>query len=491
MSEMSKEMETKKEKKKGRIGPVKMFAWQSRAVSTAIQVVMIGSYLPIYCTNALGMNAALVGTLLMACKIFDGFTDLVAGYIVDNTNTRWGKGRPYEWCIIGLWLCTWLCFSVPEKFSLVGQCVWICVFYTLAMSIFYTFLGANGTVYMIRAFNDDEAYIKLSSIGGLIVTGCVIIYNMIWPALEAKVLTSPSGWSSLVFSFAWPLALIGILRFFLVKETENVDAVSGEKVTFNDVKTLLKTNKYVYIVAALLFVSNIIGNMSVAQYYFLYIVNNLEISGSMQLVAIAVMPIMLLFPVLLKKMSIVQLIQRSLLLYLVSATISWFAKDRLLLLGVAGLFAGAAALPMSYLSGLLLVDCANYNEWIGNPRMEGTLGCVTGFATKVGGAFGTFLLGILLTLAGFNGKAAVQTDSALLMIRFIYCILPAIFAVIMALILKLWKLDEIKPQMESEIAERRAAAMAAVSADNVQEAEADLVNAVVEEVREEGGKEHE
>ena len=92
----------------------KFLAWQSRGVSFGALMIVTG-YITIFCTDTLKMSPALVGTLLMASKIFDGVTDVVAGYVVDNTNSRWGKGRPYEWCIVGSWLCTLLLFYTPVE----------------------------------------------------------------------------------------------------------------------------------------------------------------------------------------------------------------------------------------------------------------------------------------------------------------------------------------------------------------------------------------
>ncbi|MDR2786145.1 MAG: MFS transporter, partial [Treponema sp.] len=81
----------------------KFFAWKTRDVASAGVIVVMG-FLTMFCTDYLGMPAAYVGTLLLAGRVFDGITDLFAGFLVDNTNTRWGKARPYEWCIIGSWL---------------------------------------------------------------------------------------------------------------------------------------------------------------------------------------------------------------------------------------------------------------------------------------------------------------------------------------------------------------------------------------------------
>lgn len=43
----------------------------------------------------LGVNPALIGTILMSARIWDAFTDPWMGLISDNTRTRWGRRRPY------------------------------------------------------------------------------------------------------------------------------------------------------------------------------------------------------------------------------------------------------------------------------------------------------------------------------------------------------------------------------------------------------------
>ncbi len=82
----------------------KMLAWNSRTISQGIGLMAIG-FLQIYCTDTLKMNPALVGGLLVGSRLVDGFTDLLAGYVVDRTNTKWGRGRPYELCIAAMWFC--------------------------------------------------------------------------------------------------------------------------------------------------------------------------------------------------------------------------------------------------------------------------------------------------------------------------------------------------------------------------------------------------
>ncbi len=206
------------------------------------------------------MPPALMGVLLVVSRLLDGMTDVIAGFLVDRTDTKWGRGRPYEWCIIGMWFCIWLMFTCPPSFSIVAKEAWILCMYALVNGIFYTFLQANTTVYMCRAFRYQEQYVMLSSTGAIISMVCVAAFSIAIPSLVAKYGTSASGWSFLMACIAIPMELIGIMRFFFIKETVNVDMKSKEegteRVSLRDVKTVFSKNPYIWIPALALLVSN-------------------------------------------------------------------------------------------------------------------------------------------------------------------------------------------------------------------------------------------
>ena len=439
-----------------KIGAAKFLTWSVSGSAVAVQAVLLG-FFQIYCTNALNLSAALVGTMLFATKIFDGFTDLIAGYVVDRTNTRWGKGRPYEFAVFGMWIMTWLLFSVPAEISTVIKCVWIFVCYTLAQSVFLTLKNAAGNVYMVRAFNNTQKYIKLNSIGGILSIGIVVIFNMMFPMYYAKVIDNAAGWSRLIGFITIPMIIIGMLRFFVVKEEYDVDVKSEEKMSFKDVLDVLKTNKYVYLIALLTGAVNIVSGLNVSSYYFLYIVGNIEISGVLSVFGFVAMLSMLFFPVILKKMSTAQLVRRSLMLSLISGAVLFFAKDNIPMLALGGLINGVVSLPVSYLSSILIVECADYNEWKGIRRMEGTLSSVTNFTMKVGQSFGVLICGFMLSAAGFNSTLSVQPDSALMMIRLLYSLIPTAIYIVAALVLRFYKIDKLKPQIDADNKKRREA----------------------------------
>ena len=48
-----------------------------------------------FCTEALNLNVVVVGVVMTAMRLFDGITDPIIGNIIDRTETRFGKFRPF------------------------------------------------------------------------------------------------------------------------------------------------------------------------------------------------------------------------------------------------------------------------------------------------------------------------------------------------------------------------------------------------------------
>lgn len=99
-------MAKSKEKDPNKLGFGRLLLWKSSDVSQAAVSAIVLGFLTLYCTDTLGISPGVLGTLLLVSKIVDGFTDVFAGWLVDNTHTKLGKGRTYELCIIGVTVCS-------------------------------------------------------------------------------------------------------------------------------------------------------------------------------------------------------------------------------------------------------------------------------------------------------------------------------------------------------------------------------------------------
>ena len=51
-------------------------------IGYCMMVALLG-YVSYFAVNVLGLSTLLVGSLILASKIFDGFTDIIAGFLID------------------------------------------------------------------------------------------------------------------------------------------------------------------------------------------------------------------------------------------------------------------------------------------------------------------------------------------------------------------------------------------------------------------------
>ena len=89
------------------------------------------SFVMVYLTDTVGLASGIVGTLIAVSKLFDGFTDVFFGSLIDKTHSRLGKARP--WMIYGYIGCAITlvaCFAVPAGMGKAAQYTWLFIAYT-------------------------------------------------------------------------------------------------------------------------------------------------------------------------------------------------------------------------------------------------------------------------------------------------------------------------------------------------------------------------
>jgi len=437
----------------------RVLAWPARNISMTIGVLLI-SYVSFFCTDVLGMNIGIVGTILLASKVFDALTDLVAGYIVDRTHTRFGKARPYEAFIIVQWIFTILLFAVPNV-SQTMQYIYIFIMYVMINAISLTALGAIDSVYLARAFTKDQDRTNVVSITGIIVMVVSIAFSTVFPQfMNSAAGTTKSGWVQMAIMLAIPLSLIGILRFLLVKEVVQDDLAAEDKpVKKNDMSMgesikLLSKNKYAIIIIALMFITNIINNMgTINTYYFKYIVGDIGLLSLIGLTSIITPVILIFFPVLSKKLGTTKVMRYSFILGLVGILIRTFGGTNMITILLGSALSTVAVIPITVMINIYLIDCMDYGEWVTGKRVEGQIASVNNFAGKLGSAIASGAVGILAAF-GYDGMLDVQSQMANNAIIGMFNIFPLILMVIIVILSYVYKMDDIRSQIKSDLEER-------------------------------------
>jgi GPH family glycoside/pentoside/hexuronide:cation symporter len=121
----------------------KKIAYSAPAFALAVVGIPVYVYIPKFYTDVVGINIAVLGTLLFSVRIFDALTDPAIGYISDRSQTRFGRRRPYI-AIGSLFVVVsmYLLFTPPQA-SADFETWWfgICIY---ALFLFWTVVVVRG-----------------------------------------------------------------------------------------------------------------------------------------------------------------------------------------------------------------------------------------------------------------------------------------------------------------------------------------------------------
>ena len=324
-----------------------------------------------------------------------------------------------------------------------------------------TALGGIDSVYLSRVFTSHKNQISVMSVNGFVVMFVSMAFNIIFPQWLATSGTTQAGWAELMIPLGIGMAIIGILRFFfckevVVEEKHDVNKKESNSLTMKESMKLLGKNKYMFIVVALMFLTFWVNNMSTATtYYFKYIVGDIALQGTIALTSLVVVPALVIFPILSNKIGTTKILQGALLIGVIGVLIRTLGGTNVTTLIIGGILFGFGTLPISMMINTYLIDCMDYGEWKNGVRIEGLVASIVNFASKVGNGVAFGAVGIVMGLAGYDGLAATQTAAANNAIIFLYNILPLILFVVMFVISLMYKVDEIRPQMDADLKARK------------------------------------
>lgn len=434
----------------------RLVAWAGAGLSAATNFIILG-YVAIYCTDTLGLSPAIVGALLLVSNLCNAALAPVAAYIVDRSpETRWGKARPYELAIIGIWAATWLLFSTPSSLGETGRAVWVFVTFITIQAVFRTLLDANDNLYLARAFSGRRVYAKVTTRSGIVTSLGAIAVTVSLPMVLNAAGKSPEGWSIAMACFAIPLAIIGMSRFVFVKETHLTADADAPPIRIRDILQALRGNVWIFAIAGLQLFASAINGAGAGAYYFRYVVGDLGMQSIVLGAGILILPSIIFLPVIMKRVAISRIIMFGAVAGMIGSVINGFAGASIPLLIVGGLFTGLALLPVSYLGAVIILDLCSYNEWKGNRRLESTIGAIVGIFTKIGAGLAGAFVGLVLTISGYDGSTEEQVPAANTAIVALYSWFPlALFAGVFAVMALYGRFDRlILPQAQAELEAR-------------------------------------
>ena len=78
---------------------MQLFLFSFNNLSTNLPFMIVTGYMLFYAQSYLMLSAVIVGWIITGMRLFDGFTDPLIGFLIDRTDSKFGKFRP--WIFIG------------------------------------------------------------------------------------------------------------------------------------------------------------------------------------------------------------------------------------------------------------------------------------------------------------------------------------------------------------------------------------------------------
>lgn len=403
----------------------------------------LATFVMIYLTDTAGLNAGIVGTLMMVSKIFDGITDIIFGSLIDKTKTKMGKARPWMlWPYIGCSLMLIAIFAVPLEWGDVAKYAYFFITYTLLNGVFFT---ANNIAYSaltaLITRNGNER-VQMGSIRFIFAFGTSLLIQSVTVKAVEWCGGGAEGWRTVAIIYAIIGLIVNTISVFSVKELPQKELKKDEskKYSLVDSAKILLANKYYILICGIYILTQLFSStLSMGIYYMTYILGDADLLGTFSFaINIPMICGLLITPFIVKKCK--GMYKLNLTGYLISTIaralvmVGGYMQNIPMML----IFTGVAAIAMSPMQGdlnALIAACSDYTYRTTGKRIDGTMYSCSSLGVKIGGGIGTALTGWLLAAGGYVANAAVQPESCINMLHFMYLWLPMILNLLITILL--------------------------------------------------------
>ena len=448
-----------------------LFALNNTA--TNIYMLVIG-YVSMYATGIGGLLVTAVGFILTAMRIFDGITDPIVGFLIDKTDGKFGKFRPF--IVVGniiLGVMTFVIYTTVHKVPEIIRLIYFIGCYAVYI-IGYTCqtactkagqacmtntpakrpkFGLFDSIYNAILFNGMQLYISgylVPKHGGF---GEISLYQELitFAIIASAILTT--------------LAVIGIWT----KDRTEFFGIGGQtqKVSFKDYWPVLKGNRalQMLVVAACTdkIALNVAQNATVTVMLFGILMGDYSLAGTIGTIVIIPNILITMFGTkfaqkLGQKKALVTFTWASIAAYIALAALFIFGdmtqislkNISVMTIAFIGLYiiakgvvsvSGAFVIPM-------ISDCADYETYLSGRFVPGMMGTLFSFIDKLVSSFSTTIIAFAVASIGFADRMPDVTDAAtpqlFWMTMFLFIGMPMLGWIASLIAMKFYPLDKAK-----------------------------------------------
>jgi len=415
----------------------------------------------------MGLNPLLIGFVMMGARLWDAITDPLMGTISDNSESKYGRRRPY--IVLGA-------IASGVTFPLIwyansdwGQGMLIAYFIVTAL-LFWTAFTIFSVPYESLGYELTPDYHERTRIFGIRL--CVNqVATLLIPWLFA--IAQWDGFSNDMTGIRVVGTVVGVLLMisgilpgvFMVERYRNL-AQGQAKRTLKDAILVPLRNRPFMIIAAivLMFFIGSITMEALGIYVNIYYMSGGDTKAGAYLqglfgtvVAVSSFGGGILVGFLGSRFGKIRVLQGMILLALVASLLKWFLfdPDAPYLQLIIAAMNGMATVSFWALTFSMKADICDYDEWQSGMRREGIYGAGAAYIHKLATSITYLIAGGVLVFTGFQQElGGGQSEETLFLLRLSFTLGPVAFFILCLFLLRFYpitddKMMEIRGELEA------------------------------------------
>ena len=444
-----------------KVGKLETFAYGCGEISTCAVFSLATTLLVLFYTDYVGVSAAAVGMVVAISQIFNGTSDVLAGFIVDRTRSKHGRARVWELRMMIPYLVGMiLLMTVPQQSTEFVKIIYIFLTYNFMLTVVYTMLQlpfCTSLSYMTRDAK-KRAHINIirmamSPIGNVMIT-------LLYLPLVRMLGDNQDAWIKVTVVYAVVLTGLMFFCFYNTKErVEVLDESGGDKVSLKRSIPALLKNKYFYImfVYSMLFSAYQSLSGTMATYYCKWYIGNGDLMGGVNFAAYGIqVVVMLLLGKVLHKTTKRNWCIFGMALVALGSVVLVFAPANIPLVMFGALIRGVGMAPALGTIYSMIGDTIEYGQWRTGLRTAGAIQSTTTSGQKLGQGISAACIGFIMTASGYNSAPGVafQSEGAIHTIYNLYIWGIVALCAAMVVVLLFYRLDKEYDGVMAELLER-------------------------------------
>lgn len=402
------------------------------------------TYLTYFYTDSMLLSATSVSLILFVSRFIDAFTDLLVGYLIDRTKSRWGRVRPWLlWMAIPAVLSVASMYYVPA-FAETGRSIYAFITYNLTSFFYLTALQMPVNTLVSVLAKDSDQRLKINQCFGFSFSLAAVFVNLFANRIM-KIMGNAASSYFWYFTICAGIGAIFMLCCFALTK-EEAEITEKKSVSSKEMFYMLFHNKYAWMLIGITVCIYItVSGNTVMAYYTTYVLKNrIDAGVLMSVMYIGMAAGVPLFAPLASRIGAAKCCAVGYFLVAISYILLLWSPESIFMNGLSVVLRSLGAGAGTGVMNAIRADVVAYGEWKFGHRMNGLIFSSATFGMKVGSGIGAGAVALFLSIGGYAAGETIQSTSAITAIKTGYIYMPLLFALIITVALLFFDLEYLK-----------------------------------------------